>query len=136
MPTLQRKDIIHNKVYSSVKLLSTTNAIKTAVNVLHNSVATLSSSNKRNFQNTKIIIRSIQNELHTISGCNSILTAEIAASLINTQASSYCHKRIKFSGPDRLYNVDSSIVITPEKRSVPCKSNTRSTNLRHTKDTT
>ena len=137
MPTLRRNpDLIQNKVYSSVKLLSTTNAIDTAVNILHKTVATLSSSNKRNYQNTKSITRSIQNELDTIAGCNSILTAEIAPSLVNTSVSSYCHKRIKYSGPDRLSHVDSSIVITPEKRSVPCKSNSRTTKLQHKKYTT
>ena len=67
---------------------------------------------------TKSIIRSIQNDLSTISGCNTILESEIAPSLSSTSASDYCHKRIKSSGPDHLSHVDSAILITPEKRSV------------------
>ena len=134
MPTLQRnRDHIQNKVYSSVKLLSTTKAIDDAVNILQNSVGTLSSTNKRKLhteKNTNSIIRVIQNELRTLSGCNSVLTTEIAPSLVSTSVSSYCHKRIKNSGPDRLKHVDSSMIVTPEKRSPYCNSYNRGITLK------
>ena len=134
MPTLQRnRDHIQNKVYSSVKLLSTTKAIDDAVNILHNSVGTLSSTNKRKLhteKNTNSIIRVIQNELRTLSGCNSVLTTEIAPSLVNTGVSSYCHKRIKNSGPNCIQHVDSAMIVTPEKRRPYCNSINRGITLK------
>ena len=118
MPTRKRKPSkLDNKVYASVKLLSTTIAIDNAVESVQKTIQTLSSSS----QDTKSIIRSIQNDLHTISGCNTILESEIAPSLTCKTVSDYCHKRIKSSGPDHLCHVDSAILITPEKRSVPLR---------------
>ena len=117
MPTMKiNSGLITNEVYTSVKLLSTTKAIDTAIDMVHKSIQSLP---------TKNIVCSIQNELNTISECNNILQSDIAPSLTSTSISPYCHKRIKFTGPDRLCHVDSAISVTPEKRSIPCKGNTR-----------
>ena len=131
MPTRKRKPSkLDNKVYASVKLLSTTKAIDNAVDRVHKTIRTLSSSTKQNSQDTKRIIRKIQNDLHTISGCSTILESEIAPSLSSTSVSDYCFKRIKSSGPDHLSHVNSAVLITPEKRKVPyrIKPNTNQSN--------
>ena len=88
MPTIKRKSTseINNKVYASVRLRSTTNTIDIAVEHVKQTVRKLSSSNKKNGVDTKSIIRSIQNDLLTISGCNTILESEIASSLSSTSS--------------------------------------------------
>ena len=126
MPTLKRKpNQFTNKVYSSVKILSTTTAIDSVINHVNKSFPILSSSSKKNHQDTNSIIRSTPNDVNTISGCNIVIETGIAPSLSLTSASTYCHERIKCSGPDRLSHVDSAILITPEKRTAPYTSNLR-----------
>ena len=120
MPTLKRKRRqLNNKVYSSVKLLSTTNTIDKAINELQKSVTALSSSDKKFDPKTKSIVRTIKHEINNIICCNTVIENEIAPSPTATSVSNYCHKRIVSSGPDRLSHVEDAILITPEKRSVP-----------------
>ena len=135
MPTLKRKSNsqLNNKVYASVRLLSTTKTIDNAVEYVQKTIQTLSYSSKKNCQDKKSIIRSIQKDLSTISGCNTILESEIAPSLSCTSASDYCHKRIQSSGPDHLSHVDSAILITPERRSEPLR---KKLSFIHTKKST
>lgn len=137
MPSLITKPKkYNNKVYSSVKLLSTTKAINTAIDRAQKSMHVLSSSNKKFNFNSNSIIRNIKNELKTISGCNTVIESEIAPSLSCTSASQYCHKRIINAGPDRLYHVDSATLVTPEKQAVPYKSNTRTRDTKNSTTTT
>ena len=127
MPSLKRKNNqLNNKVYSSVKLLSTTKAIDNAINEAQKSIRALSSSSKKIDPHTKSIVRNIQKELHNITDCNTVLETEIAPSLSCTSVSQYCHNRIKCSGPDRLSHVEAAILITPEKGSVPYQMKPRS----------
>ena len=123
MPTLKRKRRqLNNEVYSSVKLLSTTNTIDKAINELQKSITALSSSDKKFDPKTKSIVRTIKNEINNIICCNTVIENEIAPSLTATSVSNYCHKRIVSSGPDCLSHVEAVILITPEKRSVPYQS--------------